>query len=85
VGRGDAVTAVGESLRFAVLDGGRELVDKMAAREMILRFVNGPMIAEACCTNRKWVVYADGGSRPFPSAHNVWSQSGPAADACVSP
>ena len=54
---------VGRSLRFAMLDDGRELIDKMAAREMTLRFVDGPVIAEACCTNRTWVVYADGGSK----------------------
>lgn len=54
---------VGDSLRFAMLDGGRELIDKMATREMTLRFVSGPVIAEAVCINRRWVVYADGGSK----------------------
>jgi hypothetical protein len=54
---------LGDSVRFATLDGGRELVDNMAAREMTLRFVDGPVIAEARCINRTWEVYADGGSQ----------------------
>lgn len=52
-----------ESLRFATLDGGRELVDRMAANVMTLRFAGGPLIAEAEKINRRWVVYADGGSK----------------------
>jgi hypothetical protein len=50
------------SLRVAILDGTRELLDKTGAREMTLRFIDGPVIAEARCINRRWVVYADGGS-----------------------
>ncbi len=51
------------SMRFAELDGGRTLIDRTSEREMTLRFVDGPVIAEASCISRNWVVYADGGSR----------------------
>lgn len=45
------------SLRLAELDGGRELIDRMAARQMTLRFVDGPVIAKACCINSRWALY----------------------------
>lgn len=53
---------LGGSVRFAELDGGRVLIDRMTAQEMTLRFVDGPVIATACHVNRRWVVYPDGGS-----------------------
>ncbi|OBE94331.1 hypothetical protein A5776_23430 [Mycolicibacterium elephantis] len=54
---------IGTSLRVAQLDGDRELLEKPGAREMLLRFVGGPVIAEAQCIGGQWVVYADRGSR----------------------
>lgn len=36
------------------VDSGRELIDRMAARQMTLRFVDGPVIAKACCINGRW-------------------------------
>jgi DNA-directed RNA polymerase subunit RPC12/RpoP len=54
---------LGNTLRYAKLDGGRELLDKTGAREMTLRFAEGPVIAEAQQINRRWVVYPDCGSR----------------------